>query len=95
MLFISIGFFIALNNTVTPNYMSEKFGHYGQGKVMGLQTAIFCLTNVIISLVGSVFAIFSINATMMMAGVLILFSILWYVTHSYRRRKVQLAQDAI
>ncbi|PCJ46054.1 MAG: MFS transporter [Gammaproteobacteria bacterium] len=79
-MFVLAGFLIALNNTVTPTYMSQRFGKYGQGKVMGLQTAMFCLANVIISLLGSLLAILSITATMVMAGVLILISIGWFIT---------------
>jgi len=77
-LFSIIGFLIALNNTVTPTYMSTRFAEFGHGKVMGLQTSIFCLTNVIISLLGSVVAVFSITATMVMSGVLVLFAIGWF-----------------
>jgi DHA1 family tetracycline resistance protein-like MFS transporter len=83
-LFSASGFLIALNNTVTPTYMSQRFGKYGQGKVMGLQTAMFCLTNVIISLLGSLLAIISITATMMMGGILVLSSIIWFITKTNR-----------
>ena len=79
VLFAIIGFLIALNNTVTPTYMSERFGHYGQGKVMGLQTSIFCLTNVIVAILGSVIAVLSIQATMIMSGLLILSAFLWFI----------------
>jgi len=84
-LFSAMGFLIALNNTVTPTYMSQRFGKYGQGKVMGLQTAMFCLTNVIVSLLGSLLAILSITATMMMAGILVLISIIWFISFTHKQ----------
>jgi DHA1 family tetracycline resistance protein-like MFS transporter len=83
-LFSTVGFLIALNNTVTPTYMSQRFGKYGQGKVMGLQTAMFCLSNVIISLLGSLLAILSITATMMTGGLLVLIAIIWFITKTNR-----------
>ena len=83
-LFAFIGFLIALNNAVTPAYMSQRFGGYGQGKVMGLQTAVFCLTNVIMALLGSVIAVFSITATMIVAGGLVLCSTSWFIYQSKR-----------
>ena len=83
-LFSTVGFLIALNNTVTPTYMSQRFGKYGQGKVMGLQTAMFCLSNVIISLLGSLLAILSITATIMTGGLLVLIAIIWFITKTNR-----------
>ena len=78
-LFMLMGFLIALNNTVTPTYMSEKFAHHGQGKIMGLQTSVFCLSNVLIAPVGSLLAVYSVTLTMMMSGVLILMALIWFI----------------
>ena len=81
-LYLCMGFLIALNNTVTPTYMSARFGKHGHGKVLGLQTAVFCLTNVIISIVGSIIAVVSIYATMVLAGLLVLGAISWFIIYS-------------
>ncbi len=87
--FVIIGFLIALNNAVTPTYMSERFGGYGQGKIMGLQTSIFCLTNVIVAILGSVIAVLSIQATMVMAGLLVLSSFVWFLLFTRKTLEVK------
>jgi len=52
VLFAVIGGTIAMTNGMVPSYLSHQFGHLGQGKVMGLQTSTFCITNVIIATIG-------------------------------------------
>ncbi|WP_288132542.1 MFS transporter [Microbulbifer sp.] len=51
--FALIGIGIATVNGVFPALMSERFEQFGQGRIMGLLTANFCLASVIIALVGS------------------------------------------
>ena len=43
----------ALYNAVLPVYCSERFAEHGQGAVMGLISAIFCVANVLVALVGA------------------------------------------
>ncbi|HEY8026377.1 MAG TPA: MFS transporter, partial [Burkholderiaceae bacterium] len=43
----------ALYNAVLPAYCSERFASHGQGSVMSLLTTIFCISNVIVALVGA------------------------------------------
>lgn len=57
VIFILIGATIALTNGMIPSYLSTYFGHLGQGKVMGLQTTTFCITNVMIATGGGVLSI--------------------------------------
>ncbi len=69
--------------------MSERFGSYGQGKVMGLQTSIFCLTNVVVAILGSVIAVLSIQATMIMAGLLVLFAFVWFLLFTRKTLEIK------
>ncbi|WP_196139954.1 MFS transporter [Aliikangiella sp. G2MR2-5] len=73
------GAVIAVINMVFPAMLSEYFGHLGQGKVMGLQMSVFCFTNVIIALAGSLVAIISTTLTMWLAAALILVSVFFFV----------------
>lgn len=44
----------AYYNAVMPAWCSERFGHLGQGAVMGLLSTIFCLANILMAVLGSV-----------------------------------------
>lgn len=44
----------AYYNAVMPAWCAERFGHLGQGAVMGLLSTIFCLANILMALLGSV-----------------------------------------
>jgi len=85
-LFGLMGTFIAINNAVTPTYISDRFGHFGQGKVMGLQTSLFFLGNVIMAIMGSVVSLLSVDATMLAASGLFLLSIIWFILSGERNR---------
>lgn len=61
VVFAVIGGTIAMTNGMVPSYLSHQFGHLGQGKVMGLQTSTFCITNVVIATVGGPLTVFSAN----------------------------------
>lgn len=74
------GAVIAVINLVFPAMLSEYFGHHGQGKVMGLQVSAFCLTNVIIAIIGSLVAMISAQATLWLSAALIIISVFTFVT---------------
>ncbi len=44
----------AYYNAVMPAWCAERFGHLGQGAVMGLLSTIFCLANILMAMLGSV-----------------------------------------
>ncbi len=88
-LFGLMGAFIAINNAVTPTYMSDRFGHFGQGKVMGLQTSLFFLGNVIMAIMGSLVSLLSVDATMIVASGLFLFSVIWFILSGERNRAAE------
>jgi MFS family permease len=43
----------ALYNAGLPVYCSERFAEYGQGSVMGLLATTFCISNVVVAVIGS------------------------------------------
>jgi MFS family permease len=44
---------ISLYNAVMPAYCADRFGHHGQGAVMGLLATIFCIANIAVAVFGS------------------------------------------
>jgi len=85
VIFAMIGGIIALTNGMVPSFLSSYFGHLGQGKVMGLQTSTFCITNVIIAIIGGVLSILD-SVYVLLLGSLLVFS---SVTVLWRNRKSQ------
>ena len=43
---MAMGFPTAMYNAVMPAWMSERFAEHGQGRIMGLLSTIFCVSNV-------------------------------------------------
>jgi MFS family permease len=54
---VTAGLPISLYNAVMPAYCADRFGHHGQGAVMGLLATIFCIANILVALFGSVLAL--------------------------------------
>ncbi|MES2583648.1 MAG: MFS transporter [Pseudomonadota bacterium] len=44
----------AYYNAIMPAWCAERYGHLGQGAVMGLLSTIFCLANILMAMLGSV-----------------------------------------
>ncbi|WGL18470.1 MFS transporter [Microbulbifer bruguierae] len=78
VLFAIIGIGIATVNGVFPAIMAERFEQYGQGRVMGLLTANFCLTSALIALGGSGLALVGSEWTLILGGLLCLASATWF-----------------
>ncbi|TQV88648.1 MFS transporter [Aliikangiella coralliicola] len=74
------GAVIAVINIVFPAMLSEYFGHHGQGKIMGLQVSVFCFTNVVIAIGGSIVALISATTTLWLAAALIVLSVFLFQT---------------
>ncbi|AFV00869.1 MFS transporter [Simiduia agarivorans] len=79
LLFMLMGATIALENGIFPAFMSTHFGHYGQGRIMGLLTTNFCLANVIMAVVGALLALLGGTWVMFCAAGLFLLAGLWLV----------------
>ncbi|MEJ6004580.1 MFS transporter [Paucibacter sp. AS339] len=65
---IGLGLPLALYNAVLPAWMSERFAAYGQGRVMGLLSTIFCLANVAMALLGGLISMLSTRWIMGLGG---------------------------
>ncbi|MCX7553764.1 MFS transporter [Marinicella sp. S1101] len=76
VIFAIIGGTIAMTNGMIPSYLSHYFGHLGQGKVMGLQTSTFCITNVIIATVGGFISILDSRWILLLGALLVFLSVL-------------------
>lgn len=77
LLFALMGATIALENGVFPAFMSATYGHYGQGRIMGLLTTNFCLANVVMAIAGAGLALLGGKWVMWCASLLFLVSALW------------------
>lgn len=76
-IFVAIGCAIAIGNSMVPTFLSTAFGHLGQGKVMGLQTSIFCIANFLIALLGGALTIISSTYTLLLGAVLVASAVIW------------------
>jgi len=65
---MAMGVPTALYNAVMPAWMSERFAEYGQGRIMGLLSTIFCVSNVIVALGGGWLALLSTRWIMALGG---------------------------
>jgi predicted MFS family arabinose efflux permease len=65
---IGLGLPLALYNAVLPAWVSERFADYGQGRIMGLLSTIFCLANVLMALTGGVISMLSTRWIMGLGG---------------------------
>ena len=54
-----LGVPLSFYNALMPAWMSERFAAHGQGRVMGLLTTVFCLSNTLIALIGGVLGMMS------------------------------------
>ena len=66
---MAMGFPTAMYNAVLPAWMSERFAEHGQGRIMGLLSTIFCVSNVIVALVGGWIALLSTRWIMALGGI--------------------------
>ncbi len=66
---MAMGFPTAMYNAVMPAWMSERFAEHGQGRIMGLLSTIFCVSNVIVALGGGWIALLSTRWIMALGGI--------------------------
>ena len=90
VLFAMVGGTIAMTNGMVPSYLSHQFGHLGQGKVMGLQTSTFCITNVIIAVVGGPLSVIDSKWVLLLGAVLVALATGYLWRHRYDQPVVQL-----
>lgn len=56
-------------NALLPSWCAERFGHYGQGAVMGLISTTFCLANIIMALLGSLLTLIDTRLILLLGAV--------------------------
>ena len=66
---MAMGFPTAMYNAVMPAWMSERFAEHGQGRIMGLLSTIFCVSNVVVALGGGWLSLLSTRWVMALGGV--------------------------
>jgi len=88
---VALGLPLAVYNAFMPAWVSSRFAHHGQGRVMGLLTTIFCTANVVIALAGGALALWNVR-TVMALGALAAGSAAWALWR-WARREAH-AQDA-
>lgn len=69
---------IAFFNILLPVFLSDKFNDVEPGKLFGLLTSIFCMSNVIIALVGGIISLLSATLTLICGGLLILIGMFYF-----------------
>ena len=65
---VCLGLPLALYNAVLPAWLSERFASYGQGRVMGMWSTVFCLANVLMALAGGAISLLSTRWIMGLGG---------------------------
>ena len=60
----------ACYNAIMPAWCAERFGHLGQGAVMGLWSTIFCLSNILMAVVGSVLTLIDTRLILLLGAIL-------------------------
>jgi predicted MFS family arabinose efflux permease len=61
---VSLGVPLAVYNAFMPAWVSSRFAHHGQGRVMGLLTTIFCTANVAVALAGGALSLWNVRTVM-------------------------------
>ncbi|MFO1339158.1 MAG: MFS transporter [Burkholderiaceae bacterium] len=61
---VALGVPLAVYSALLPAWVSSRFAHHGQGRVMGLLTTIFCISNVVIALAGGALSLWTVRGVM-------------------------------
>ncbi|WOH38670.1 MFS transporter [Thalassotalea fonticola] len=73
--YVFIGILIAIYNAMLPIFASEQFADVSQGKLMGLITTTFSLSNVLMAIIGSIISLYGSVYSIMFGGLLMLIAI--------------------
>jgi MFS transporter, DHA1 family, tetracycline resistance protein len=66
---VSLGIPLAVYNAFMPAWVSARFAHHGQGRVMGLLTTIFCTANVVVALAGGALSLWNVRTVMALGAI--------------------------
>jgi cyanate permease len=70
VLVVLLGLPLAIYNAVLPSWCAERFEHHGQGSVMGLLSTIFCISNVLIAVIGGLLTLLDTRLTLALGSVM-------------------------
>lgn len=68
VLIVGLGLPLSVFNALLPAWMSERFAAHGQGRVMGLLTTMFCVSNTLMALLGGWLGQLSARWIMLLGG---------------------------
>ncbi|MEQ6290861.1 MFS transporter [Vogesella sp. GCM10023246] len=68
LLVMALGLPLAIYNALLPAWCAEQFAHYGQGAVMGLLSTVFCISNVLVALLGGGLTLLDTRLTIALGG---------------------------
>lgn len=60
----------AFYNAIMPAWCAERFGHLGQGAVMGLLSTTFCIANILMAMAGAVLTLFDTRWVLLLGALL-------------------------
>ncbi|WP_431289213.1 MFS transporter [Roseateles chitinivorans] len=79
-----LGVPLSFYNALMPAWMSDRFAAYGQGRVMGLLTTVFCLSNTLIALIGGALGMLSARWIMLLGGTMCLGAAIGFIRFARR-----------
>lgn len=79
VLIVALGVPLSFYNALMPAWMSERFAAHGQGRVMGLLTTVFCLSNTLIALIGGALGMLSARWIMLVGGITCLIAAIGFI----------------
>lgn len=75
LLLVVLGLPLSIYNAVLPSWCAERFADYGQGSIMGLLSTIFCISNVLIAIFGSLLTLLDTRFTIALGGLMCLLAL--------------------
>ena len=75
LLLVVLGLPLSIYNAVLPSWCAERFAVYGQGSIMGLLSTIFCISNVLIAIFGSLLTLLDTRFTIALGGLMCLLAV--------------------
>ncbi|MBP7579548.1 MAG: MFS transporter [Vogesella sp.] len=75
LLLVVLGLPLSIYNAVLPSWCAERFADYGQGSIMGLLSTIFCISNVLIAIFGSLLTLLDTRFTIALGGLMCLLAV--------------------
>lgn len=67
---VAFGLPNAYYNAVMPAWCAERYGHFGQGAVMGLLSTTFCLANIVMAVLGAVLTLIDTRLILVLGAAL-------------------------